>query len=67
VPRSILDAIRLGVWDFEPSAGQPTRDEATKALPGSAEKLNVLADRLKQGLPLWNPADRLTFDEKSED
>ena len=67
MPRSIIEAIRLGDWNFEPSAPQPANQEATHALPGTAEKLDVLADRLRQGLPLWHPADRLSFDDREEE
>lgn len=57
--RSILDAIKLGVWDFEPSPMSPEQYGATAAEPGSLEKLDVLAERLAQGKPLWHPEDRL--------
>jgi len=62
-PNSVLDAIKLGIWDYEPE--QCERDEfvATEALPGTIEKLSVLAKRLQLGLPLWHPDDRKTFDE----
>ena len=40
--------------------------DRTAAMPGTNEKLNVLAERLRQGLPLWHPADRLSYDEGGE-
>lgn len=58
VPRSILDAVRDGHWDFEPSFASQTNFSPTKALPGSNEKLQILCDRVRRGLPLWHPEDR---------
>jgi len=67
VPRSILEAIKQGDWNFEPVGQQPVTLKATAALPGTSEKLDVLADRLRQGLPLWHPSDRLSYDDDSQD
>jgi len=67
VPRSILEAIKQGDWNFEPTGEQPVNLRATAAMPGTQEKLNILADRLKQGLPLWHPSDRLSFDDAGEE
>ena len=36
--------------------------EATKAMPGTDEKLVVMTERVRQGLPLWHPEDRRTYD-----
>jgi hypothetical protein len=59
VPTSVFDAINLGVWDFEPEESPANDFNPTEALPGSKEKLDVLAERLRQGLPLWHASDRL--------
>jgi len=67
VPRSILEAINQGDWNFEPTGEQPVNLRATAAMPGTQEKLNILADRLKQGLPLWHPSDRQSFDDAAEE
>jgi len=67
VPRSILEAIKQGDWNFEPTGPQPVNLRATAALPGTAEKLDVLAERLKQGLPLWHPSDRLSYDDEEDE
>ena len=67
MPRSVLEAIRQGDWAFEPQTAQATKLDATAALPGSAEKLDVLAERLRQGLPLWHPADRLSYDDRESE
>ena len=61
--RSILEAIKQGDWDFEPSSQQVVNLKATAAMPGTNEKLDVLAERLRQGLPLWHPADRLNYED----
>ncbi|MHB8903375.1 MAG: hypothetical protein ACYC6Y_31820 [Thermoguttaceae bacterium] len=63
MPKSILEAIKIGLWDFEPtelSAGQFPR---TDAMPGTAAKLSVLADRIRCGQPLWHPEDRDEVDD----
>ncbi|MBW8883985.1 MAG: hypothetical protein JF612_04240 [Planctomycetia bacterium] len=66
MPRSVIEAIKQGDWNFEPGGQEPVSLKATAALPGTNEKLDVLADRLKQGLPLWHPRDRLTYDEHDD-
>lgn len=61
VAQSIIDAIRTGDWGFEPRE-QPARDfSCTAAMPGTPEKIDVLAARIEQGLPLWHPHDRMCF------
>jgi hypothetical protein len=57
-----LDAIKLGLWDFEPESVGGSRYSATEAMPGSEEKLKILAERLERGLPLWHPRDRMEYD-----
>jgi hypothetical protein len=64
VPHSVLDAIKAGLWDFEPDESQDSGFEATRALPGTDEKLAVLARRVECGLPLWHPKDRRTYDDR---
>ena len=64
MPNSVLEAIQAGIWDYEPSDTETSEYDSTKALPGSDEKLAVLADRVEQGLPLWHPADRRTYDDR---
>jgi hypothetical protein len=60
---SVLEAIREGIWDFEPSELGRGQFPATKAMPGTREKLDVLALRAAQGLPLWHSDDRLEYDD----
>ena len=63
---SVLEAIRDGHWDYEPTKSEEDEYESTSALPGSEEKLEVLAERIAGGLPLWHPADRITYDDSEE-
>ena len=66
VAESVLEAIRQGQWDYEPENVESESYDSTEALPGTDEKLEILASRVKDGLPLWHPSDRRTFDD-SED
>ena len=67
--RSLLEAIKQGDFNFEPPSANTASGEmpSTGALPGTAEKLDVLAERLRQGLPLWHPSDRRSFDDANVD
>lgn len=58
MPKSVLEAIKMGFWDFEPPEVASSRFDCTDAMPGTKEKLQVLADRVRSGLPLWHPEDR---------
>jgi hypothetical protein len=53
-----LDAIKQGIWDYEPPQADGRAFRSTQAIPGSDEKLAVLAERVRMGLPLWHPSDR---------
>ena len=61
-PKSVLVAIREGNWNYEPEHQHSDEFGSTEAMPGSNEKLDILASRVNQGLPLWHPSDRLTYD-----
>jgi len=63
VPNSVLDAIKMGDWNFEPTDVERDRFDSTGALPGTREKLDILAERVRQGLPLWHDADRRYYDD----
>lgn len=66
MPHSVLDAIKLGLWDFEPQELESNRYQATGAMPGTNAKLSILAERVRQGLPLWHPSDRQDCEEADE-
>jgi hypothetical protein len=63
VPNSILEAIKMGQWDFEPEETPEDQYESTVALPGTDEKLDILALRVQQGQPLWHRRDRTNYDD----
>jgi hypothetical protein len=65
VHKSILDAIRDGEWDFEPEEVTENRFTPTGFMPGTREKLSVLADRVRSGLPLWHGHDRMEYDDEA--
>ncbi len=64
--KSILEAIQEGNWDYEPSDQFSDEYDSTEAMPGSDDKLSILAQRVEEGLPLWHPSDRLTYDGTTE-
>ena len=63
MPESVLEAIRQGQWDYEPHLVREKDFDSTNALPGSDEKLRILARRVQSGLPLWHPEDRQAYDD----
>jgi hypothetical protein len=67
VPQSVLEAIKQGQWDFEPADVREQEYRATGAMPGTRDKLSVLAERIRRGLPLWHPSDRRDFDDRHDD
>jgi len=67
VPHSVLDAIKSGIWDFEPEDHNGTDFASTQAMPGTDEKLEVLSERVRLGVPLWHKKDRRSYDESIRD
>jgi len=64
VVKSVLEAIRMGIWDYEPREVQTdSHFDSTGALPGTDAKLDILAQRVSEGLPLWHPSDRRSIDD----
>lgn len=61
MPISVLDAVKMGLWDYEPPKVEEAGYQPTRALPGSDEKLAILAERLKKGLPLWHSSDSRNY------
>lgn len=62
--KNIHEAIKSGKWDYEPEQVSDSTFDSTPAMPGTDEKLEVLAARAKAGLPLWNTNDRTEYDER---
>ena len=58
MPKSVLEAIKLGIWDYEPPEVECTSFDPADAMPGTRDKLEVLAERASNGLPLWHLNDR---------
>jgi len=63
----VLEAIKAGIWDYEPEQANDDQYSSTEALPGSDTKLEILASRLAQGLPLWHPDDRQSYNDADLD
>ena len=66
MPSTVLEAIKLGLWDFEPKEVEYEDFEACGAMPGTSAKLTILAERVRMGLPLWHPADRQDCEDQFE-
>ena len=43
MPISVIEAVKMGHWDFEPADQDASAFRATKAMPGTDEKLDVMA------------------------
>ncbi len=63
MPKSVLEAIKMGYWEFEPQNVETNLFDSTDAMPGTDAKLSIMAERLEQGLPLWHDKDRSEVDE----
>ncbi|RIK77906.1 MAG: hypothetical protein DCC68_16265 [Planctomycetota bacterium] len=63
MPSSVLEAIRQGIWDYEPRKVAKDEFASTAAMPGTKEKLEILAARLEKGVPLWHPQDRNEYED----
>ena len=63
MPKSVLEAIKLGYWDFEPPEVSFGDFERTDSMPGTKAKLRAMAERVQSGLPLWHPDDRDEVDD----
>ena len=63
MPHSVIEAIQLGIWDYEPEQMDRNEFDSTSALPGTSEKLDVMAERLREGKPLWHPSDRCNYED----
>jgi len=66
VPKSILEAIKQGVWDFEPEQVEANGYASTGAMPGTDAKLGVLVARAEAGLPLWHDSDRTDCEDERD-
>ena len=62
MPESVLEAIKRGIWDFEPEEVGGNQFASTESMPGTKGKLSALAERVRSGLPPWHPSDRVEHD-----
>lgn len=60
--KSVFEAIQSGEWNYEPESVETQLFAPTDALPGTEEKIEVLCERIRLGLPLWHPSDRQFYD-----
>ena len=58
---NVFDAILKYGHDEDFVPNQDDDFEATGCPAGSREKLDVLAERIRQGQPLWHPEDRADY------
>ena len=62
--RNVLDAIRDGDWFYEPEEIDPKRYSRRRPQsPAREEKLEIFAERVRAGLPLWHESDRADYEE----
>ena len=53
VANSLLEAVKMGLWYFQPHTVDYGELEASDAMPGTREKLDVLAEHLRRNMPNW--------------
>ena len=56
--KSVLEAIQMGFWDFEPVETPESQFESTDAMPGTDEKVRTLALRVRGVAAAGTSADR---------
>ena len=56
--KSSLDVIQNARPVYKLDEIEELSFDATDAEPGSAEKIEILARRIREGFPLWHPDDR---------
>ena len=66
MPKSVLEAIQEGDWEFEPERVEETRFNSTHAKPGTREKLSIMAARVEAGLPIWHASDKIDYEDEEE-
>jgi hypothetical protein len=52
VSNSILEAVKMGLWEFLPHTVDFSELEAPDSIPGTREKLEVLAEHLRSDVPV---------------
>lgn len=59
--RNVFDAIMECGHDEDFVPEESDQFSATEAPAGSRLKIDVLAERVRRGLPLWHPSDRCDY------
>jgi hypothetical protein len=59
--RNVFDAIMECGHDEDFVPEENDLFESTEAPAGSRQKIEVLAERVRRGLPLWHPSDRCDY------
>ncbi len=59
--RNVFEAILEAGHDEDFAPVESDDFQATEAPAGSPEKIAVLAERVKLGVPLWHPEDRCDY------
>jgi len=62
VANSILEAVKMGLWNFQPHTIDYRELEASDAMPGTREKLDILVEHLRRDVPTWHIDDCLDED-----
>ena len=55
---SILEAVKMRLWDFQPLRIDYSEIEASDNMPGTREKLDILAEHLRRDAVIWDSDDR---------
>ena len=64
---SILEAVKIGLWDFLPHMVDYDELEASDGMPGTREKLDILAEHLRRDVPIRHFDDFLDDDRLDPD
>ena len=58
MPKSVLEAIKMGIWDFEPPEVEFNKFDAADAMPGTKEKLTSWPSGPNEGFRCGTRSDR---------
>jgi|GEM_PF-962817 len=64
--KSVLDFIKAHRSDRDFELNEDAEgQQSTNSMPGSRAKLDTMAERVRQGLPIWHDNDRKELDERT--
>jgi hypothetical protein len=67
VANSILEAVKMGLWHCLPHTVDYDELEASDAMPGTREKLDMLAEHLRRAVPVRHFDDSLDDDRRARE